>query len=369
MAEGRGRGTGSPPERRLGEISRIRLLLPLAAAVFGLVLAGACGDSGPAPTPSPTSAPALTSTAAAAPTSTPAPTPTTVPAAAPTSTPPPPTAAPTAAPTSTPAAVPAPAGPLVIDAETRGRDIIATLTEGERSCVRNRLGDAAYQELLDRPVDAPSGGIEPFPLDCLPAEKAADLAVAAVSAIAGGMTSDSAACLRTLYAGTDMLEMPLGNEPEDILLAFRFLICLTDDEAQRLASQPGGDAMGDLSPSGLRCVDEAVGIEKFVDTLAGGLLTESSGQTAQAVEELREVLGVCGVDFGPVPSSGVEGTFNQVSALWLHYDPELQDLIDCLREAAPVEELDAFFYGASPAPEGVPDCLEQYQDLLPSGGG
>ena len=333
------------------DILRVRLLAPLAAAVFGLVLAAACGDSDPAPTPAPapTAVPATTAPATPAP-ATPVPAPTAA-------------LAPTVAPT--------PTAPLAIGAETLGRDLIAMFTEDESSCIRDRIGDDAYEELLDSPVAAPGGGIEPLPLDCLSAEKAADLAVASVSAIAGGMTSDSKVCLRTLYAGAGMLEFPMGtsNEPEEILFALRFLTCITDEEAMALSSQPGGDPMGVFMPSALRCVDEVVGIEKFVDTLAGDLLTESSGQTAQAVEELREVLGVCGVDFGPVPSTGVEGTFAQVSALWLQYDPELQDLIDCLRKAASVEELDAFFYGASPAPEGVPDCLERYQDLLPSGGG
>ena len=101
-------------------------------------------------------------------------------------------------------------------------------------------------------------------------ESDADLAVAAVSTAAGGLTSDSAACLRALYATTDVLEIPsgLGEDSEDILLAFRFLLCLTDGEAQKLISQPS-DGTIELKPSGLRCVDDQVGIEQFVDALAG----------------------------------------------------------------------------------------------------
>ena len=179
------------------------------------------------------------------------------------------------------------------------------------------------------------------------------------------MTSDSAACLRTFYATTDVLELPLGlgNEREEIRLAFRFFLCLTDDEAQRLTSQPGGDETEILRPSGLRCVDDKIGIDQLVDALAG--------DPAQTPEEAAQVLQSCGIDFLPLPSPGAEGTgaFNQVSLIWLQFDPALQGLIDCLREAASVEELDAFFSGASAAPpEGVPGCLEQYASLLPSGG-
>ena len=288
-----------------------------------------------------------------------------------------PTAVPTVAPASTSHSVPAPAGLLVIDTETRGRDIIATLTEDERSCVRNRMGGDGYQELLDRPVVAPYGRIEPFPLDCLPArEGSRPRRCRRVGDRRHGLTSDSVACLKTVYADADTLEFPVGlsNEPEDILLTLRFILCLTDEEAERLTSLPGGDAVGAFSPSQMRCVDDSVGIEEFanmVSNLTADLLSDEQPppELTEAEDDLRYILGACGVDLGPVPPSGVEGTFNQVSALWLHYDPELQDLIDCLREAAPVEELDAFFYGASPAPEGVPDCLERYQSLLPSGGG
>ena len=111
-------------------------------------------------------------------------------------------------------------------------------------------------------------------------------------------------------------------------------------------------------------MDDQAGIEWFVDLLMGP--TERSEQT---VEELVQALQPCGIRYGPVPSSGVEGTFAQASALWLQFNLELHGLIDRLQKAAPFEELDALFYGASAtAPKGVPECLERYAGLLPSGG-
>ena len=202
-------------------------------------------------------------------------------------------------------------------------------------------------------------GVGPFPLGCLSPEEAADFAVAVVSSIASGMTSDSQDCLRTLYTTTNVLEFPLGlsNEREDILLTLRFLLCVTDHEAQRLSSRPGGDAM-DWSPSVLTCVDEQVGIERLVDAIV--VLTEDPLQLSQADEEVLQLLPACGaVEFSPAPSP--EGTFDQLSQQWLQQDPASKDMIDCLLEAAPEEELDAYFAGFRPvAPQGVAECLAQH---------
>ncbi len=178
------------------------------------------------------------------------------------------------------------------------------------------------------------------------AGSAADLGLATVSAITGGLTSESETCLRAFYASTDTRDLPLGlgETREDLLLAFRFLLCLTDDEAQKLLAQPGGDAMAALRPSGLRCADDRIGIERFVDAIAG--------DPSLAPEETAQVVESCGLAFFPIPPAGAAGTgaFNQVSVLWLQHDPALQELIDCLREAASVEEVDGFFSGASAAP-------------------
>ena len=83
-----------------------------------------------------------------------------------------------------------------------------------------------------------------------------------------------------------------------------------------------------------------------------------------------QVLRSCGLEFFPVPSPGEggDGAFNQVSLLWLMHDPALQGLIDCLQETASVQELDAYFSGSSASqPAGILQCLEQYDDILPSG--
>ena len=193
-----------------------------------------------------------------------------------------------------------------------------------------------------------------------------DLAIATVSAAAGGLTAESEACLRSLYAtadvaGTDLarLQSRSGDDPEDTLLVFRFLLCITEDEWLGLRDYETGE----FSLSSLRCVDGQIGIERFVEALWGHSSRMSPGETVQ-------VLQSCGLESFPVPSpaEGGEGAFNQVSLLWLMHDSALQDLIDCLQETASVKELDAFFSDSSPSqPAGIRQCLAQYADILPSG--
>ena len=193
-----------------------------------------------------------------------------------------------------------------------------------------------------------------------------DLAIATVSAAAGGLTADSEACLRSLYATTDMsgtdmarLQSGSGEEPEATLQVFRFLLCITDDEWLRLRDYEAAE----FSLSSLRCIDEQIGIEQFVEAIWG-----DSSQVPP--EETVQVLQSCGLESFPIPSPGEggDGAFNQVSLLWLMHDPALQDLIGCLQETASVQELDAYFSGSSASqPAGILQCLARHADILPSG--
>ena len=215
------------------------------------------------------------------------------------------------------------------------------------------------------PLPGPIATTTPTATDT-PTPGPVDLSIATMSAAAGGLTTDSEACLRTLYAttdmsGTDMARLQTGSieEPEATRLVFRFLLCISDDEWLRLRDYETAE----FSLSSLRCVDEQIGIERFVEAIWGDSSQMPPGETVQ-------VLQSCGLEFFPIPSPGEggEGAFNQVSLLWLMHDPALQDLIDCLQGTASVQELDAFFSGSSASPPaGIPQCLAQYDDILPSG--
>ena len=353
-----------------------RLLLLLFPALFSVLLIVACGDDGSTSAPTATVAPTAIPASAPTPTMEPRPTytPTPEPIPTATSTPipvptdtPTPIPAPTEAPADTPtpevAATPESTGELEIDVSTTGEDIIDTLPEDARSCIRSTLGDVAYQDFLDQPLVAQIDQPGPSPLECLPVEMVAEFTVAALSEMVGGLADDSAACLRDFYATSGLNYVSTGEseDPEATELALIFLMCLSYEEAGQLMSGPEGDGMDLFTPSQLRCVDDEIGIDELVDAMMG--------DPSQGLDEITDVLESCGLTFFPVDSPGDEGAFNQVSLLWLQYDPELQDLIDCLQEAATIEELDAFFSGKSASPpEGIFGCLEQYAELLPSGG-
>ena len=221
--------------------------------------------------------------------------------------------------------------------------------------------------LLAACEEAPTATVAPTPTaTAAPTADPVDLAIATVSAAAGGLTAESEACLRSLYATTDMagtdmarLQSGSGEEPEATLQVFRFLLCITDDEWLRLRDYETAE----FSLSSLRCVDEQMGIEQFVEAIWGDSSETSPGETVQ-------VLQFCGLESFPIPSPGEggDGAFNQVSLLWLMHDPALQGLIDCLQETASVQELDAYFSGSSASqPAGILQCLAQYADMLPPG--
>ncbi len=356
--------------------ARNRLSLLLFSALFCVLLMLACGDTEPtslqavtiAPTSIPTSTPMPTREPipTRTPTPEPIPTATSTPMPVPTNTP-----TPTPVPTEVPADTPTPAvaatsvstDQLEIDATTTGRDIIGSLTEDEQGCILSTLGDLAYQEFLDQPLIAQIDRPEPSPLECLPVGMVAEFAVAGLSGMVGGLADDSATCLRNLYASSGLVNVPtvMFDGPESVQLALRFLMCLDDEEARQLMSEPGAEGVDLFTPSQLRCVDDEIGIDELADAMMG--------DPSQGLDEIATVLEACGVTFAPVTPPSDGGAFNQVSLLWLQYDPELQGLIDCLQDAASMEELDAFFSGASGSPpDAVFECLGQYAALLPSGG-
>ena len=342
------------------------LVLPFFAMLFCVMLLVACGDAEPTSAPAATIVPTPAVESTPTPTVKPRPTYTPTPEPIPTSTSTPipvPTHTPTPTPVSTEtpaptvAAAPVSTDQLEINADTTGQDLMGFLTEDAQSCIRSTLGESAYQEFLDQPLSAQLDRPESSPLECLPVEMVAEFAVAALSEMVGGLADDSASCLRDLYADSGLIDVPTG-EIEDPELALRFLMCLSDEEAGQLMSSEDLEL---FTPSQLRCVDEEIGIDELVNAMMG--------DPSQGLGEITNILESCGVTFLPVGPPDEGGAFNQVSLIWLQYDPDLQDLIDCLEEAATMEELDGFFSGKSgSSPDAIFECLGQYAELLPSGG-
>ena len=188
---------------------------------------------------------------------------------------------------------PAPAAPGEITLFSLARDVFAMFSEGEQSCISGQVGEATYQGMLSQPLAAVIGvpGQLDMVLDCVAPEKAAELAIIGIGAVAGGFTDESAMCLRTLYATSGVSNIALGGseDPQEILLGFRFFLCLTDEEAQALSQSTGTPVP--FPPSALRCVDERIGLEQFLPAMAGNL--------TQLPPEAMQVLQACNINLTP----------------------------------------------------------------------
>ena len=166
-------------------------------------------------------------------------------------------------------------------------------SEGEQSCISGQVGEATYQGMLSQPLAAVIGvpGQLDMVLDCVAPEKAAELTIIGIGAVAGGFTDESAMCLRTLYATSGVSNIALGGseDPQEILLGFRFFLCLTDEEAQALSQSTGTPVP--FPPSALRCVDEQIGLEQFLPAMAGNL--------THLPPEAMQVLQACNINLTP----------------------------------------------------------------------
>ena len=250
----------------------------VAGLIAAIALVAACSDPTPTPTPTPTPSPT--------PTATPTPTPA-------------PTATPTPAPTPTP--LPEETGPDMTGPDVpasgvmTGGDILGMLSETEQACIRSRFGDETVNALLQQPLDSIEGE---FPFDCLGSESAANIAITFMGQSIGGLTPESEACLREVYAASGV---PLisGEDSGDLTAILDFLPCLTDEEAAALMGEDF------LTPSQIGCLIEQVGEEKLKTLLSGLGSDAPSPDTMAILGEVLQAFGACGIDpsvlSGPPP--------------------------------------------------------------------
>ena len=248
------------------------VVLVLALTAGALVVA-ACGESA---------------------TATPVPTPTPVPTATPVPTP-------TPMPTATPAPTPTPAMMSLsdIDETTTGAELIAALSEDEADCLRAAIGDAGYEIIKNLTLSESAASFDMFPLECLGTDNAIDLTVAMMSLQAGGLSNDSQACIKDVFA-----EMGVPSETMSETDAMRSFIamqlCLTDEEAQALDMSGGEDPLP--LPSQLRCVSEQTELENlfivyqaFADLDSSAEPPTPSPEMMMAWNEIVAAQEACGI--------------------------------------------------------------------------
>ena len=239
------------------------------------------------------------------PTPTPTPTPTPIPIAAPTPTP-------TATPTPTPSPVLAADEAalsmrgFVLDASTTGKDLFGRLSEEENSCIKEALGEAGYNFMLDVRLLAGAGNAAPSApmFACLAPENVALLGVAFLSISVGGHTDESLACMNDLaLAHPGLIYARLGlkwtgkdtyQEAETSNIIQGFYDCMTEDERAAAvknlyaaidAASPltGEDLVALLPESEAVCVRETLSEQEYGALLSATPL-RAAGLGAGAAE-------------------------------------------------------------------------------------
>ena len=168
-----------------------------------------------------------------------------------------PTPTPTPVPTPTP--TPVSIEDLEITAATTLGSIVAALTGSEAACVRNAIGAETFDAVMNVPIASAPAGAFDLPWGCLSREHAVGVAVAFMSAEAGGLSPQSRGCVRGVA-----MESPhvLGIEepPAEPAAAMRDVLqghlCLSDVEAAVLSARRGTELP---VPSAIRCMEELMG--------------------------------------------------------------------------------------------------------------
>ena len=121
-----------------------------------------------------------------------------------------------------------------IDETTTGAELIASLSEGEADCLRAAIGDASYEAMQDLTLSESAMGFDTFPLQCLEPDNAIDLSVAMMSLQAGGLSDDSQACIKDVFADLGVPDEAMSMA--DSMRSFITMqLCLTDEEAQAMS--------------------------------------------------------------------------------------------------------------------------------------
>ena len=187
-----------------------------------------------------------------------------------------------------------------VDETTTGAELIASLSEGEADCLRAAIGDASYEAMQDLTLSESAIGFYTFPLQCLEPDNAIDLSVAMMSLQAGGLSDDSQACIKGVFA--DLGVPGEGMSMTDSMRSFITMqLCLTDEEAQAMSGPvPEEDAFP--LPSQLRCVSEQTDLENlfivyqaFADLESSAEQPTPSPEMTKAVAEIMAAQETCGI--------------------------------------------------------------------------
>ena len=250
-------------------------------------------------------------------------------------------------------------------------DVVGLLTEPEQQCLRDAAG-ASFDAQLATPVFASVGSyLSDVFVPCLPAETVVDLVIANLSHQAGGLSDDSAACIRGTFANVDLravfeaTEDLQGESRAAFGSVLGMLLCLNDDEASRISVSGLFDAAeAGLTLQDLRCVIQRVDIAVLLDLFLPTGPDAAPPDLSRTVE-LLAALQECGVNLeelggGPPspPASGLPGVPDAPMGMdgaevvdIENLPPELQEALACLVNMLGEEKIAALLEGTyTPTP-------------------
>jgi hypothetical protein len=275
------------------------------------------------------------------------------------------TPTPTATPTPPPTPTPMPDPIANIGANSTFGDLAALLPESTTSCLRAEMG-AEYDALLGRSIfDASiAADVDSVPLDCFDEEGLVSMFIAGLSQAANGLSSPTVTCLRDTFEGLDVESLKglaagdiESSASEAMSVGLGMLLCLTDDEAERITAESVfGESFGgpNMSLKDIRCVFQNVDITQMIALVESASSSGTPPDLSQMIAVL-DALQTCGVnieDFmaaddgssdgsGDGSGDGPVGTIeiptfdlSQIDQL----PPELQAGVRCLIEAVGGEE-------------------------------
>ena len=187
-----------------------------------------------------------------------------------------------------------------IDETTTGAELIASLSEGEADCLRATIGDASYEAMQDLTLSESAMGFDTFPLQCLEPGNAIDLSVAMMSLQAGGLSDDSRACIKDVFA--DLGGAGRGDEHDRLHALLYNHAALPDRRrsASHVGTCSGRRRISFALPTTLRIRADRPGdlfivYQAFADLESSTEQPTPSPEMTKAVAEIMAAQETCGI--------------------------------------------------------------------------
>ena len=198
------------------------------------------------------------------------------------------------------------------------QDILDQLPGSERECIRQELGDAAYDEFLQVSfATLPSPDQAEAFFTCIGQESATRLYVASAAGVSG-LSDETYTCMLGVLAEYDLHDVLSGAIQQEFTMVMGTILCLNAEEAVQagVSSLPAATTSGQASLVQMQCVASQVGVANMI-----GVLIQAPG-TVDLPEALFTTVSECGIELlRPDRGTGFSLTGEQFQCLTAALDP------------------------------------------------